>query len=107
MFFKHNFLSLKVTVLHFLQKWATDLKAKFGTLDFAFIVAGVVDGYAGLTDTNAEKMLFCFKTNTIGPLLVAQALVKNGVLQQGSTLVNLTSKVGRVSTLLLNKISMR
>lgn len=70
-----------------------DLKNDFGTLDYAIVVAGVVDGYAGLTETNEEKMLYCYKTNTIGPLLIAQALVKNGLLQKGSVLVNLTSKV--------------
>lgn len=76
-----------------MQDWAQSLKSNFGPVDYAFIVAGVVDGYAGLRDTNEEKMLYCFKTNTIGPLLIAKELVANGLLKRGSVLANMTSKV--------------
>ena len=77
-----------------MQDWAQSLKSNFGPVDYAFVVAGVVDGYAGLRDTNEEKMLYCFKTNTIGPLLIAKELVANGLLKRGSVLANMTSKVG-------------
>ena len=76
-----------------MQDWAQSLKSNFGPVDYAFVVAGVVDGYAGLRDTNEEKMLYCFKTNTIGPLLIAKELVANGLLKRGSVLANMTSKV--------------
>ena len=40
-------------------------------------------------------MVRLFTTNTVGPLLVAQQLEKRGLLGKGSTLANMTSKMGR------------
>ena len=36
-----------------------------------------------------------FTTNTVGPLIVAQQLEKQGLLGKGSTIGNMTSKMGR------------
>lgn len=63
-------------------------------LQYLFNVAGVTDTTrADLTSIDAEKMLHCFKTNAIGPVLIVQQLLENGLLGQGSTIANLTSKV--------------
>ena len=72
------------------QAWASQTKQVF---DYALMVAGVVDDWADLDEVDEPRMLHCFRVNTIGPLLLAQALVVNGLLQSGSVLANFTSKV--------------
>ena len=63
-------------------------------LQYLFNVAGVTDTTrADLTSIDAERMLDCFKTNAIGPVLVVQQLLEHGLLGKGSTVANLTSKV--------------
>lgn len=57
------------------------------------MVAGVVDDWADLDEVDEQRMLHCFRVNTIGPLLLAQALLLNGLLRKGSVLANFTSKV--------------
>lgn len=74
------------------QAWTSQLQG--GQLDYAIHVAGVVDDYADLDGVDEHKMLHCFRTNTIGPLLTAQALVQKELLGDGSVLAILTSKVG-------------
>lgn len=73
-----------------LQAWAAQTKQVF---DYALVVAGVVDDWADLDDVDEQRMLYCFRVNTIGPLLLAQALVTNKLLKKGSVLANMTSKV--------------
>ena len=40
------------------------------------------DGYSNweLEDSTSEEMLYVFKINTVGPLLVVQQLLKNGII---------------------------
>lgn len=52
-----------------------------------------MDDYADLDEVDEQRMLHCFRTNTIGPLLTAQALVEKNLLGKGSVLAILTSKV--------------
>lgn len=66
-------------------------------LQYLFNVAGVADKTrADLHAIDAERMLECFQTNAVGPLIVVQQLLDNGMLGSGSTVANLTSKVNQV-----------
>ena len=56
--------------------------------------AGVYGSRISLETVTAEDMLFTYKANTIGPLLVVQQLLKNKLIGKPATLVgNVTSKV--------------
>ena len=80
-----------------MQSWATQLGKESDPFDYAIYVAGVVDDWADLEEVDEGKMLYCFKVNAIGALLVAQTLVENSLLRSGSVLVNLTSKMGSLA----------
>jgi NAD(P)-dependent dehydrogenase (short-subunit alcohol dehydrogenase family) len=75
------------------QEWAQSLGKESEPLDYAIYVAGVVDDWADLDEVDESRMLHCFKVNTIGPLLTAQALIRQQLLAKGSVLAILTSKV--------------
>ena len=61
-------------------------------------VAGVAL-WSDFETVTTDDMLRLFQTNTVGPLLVTQQLYKAGLLQKGSVVANLTSKVGAVDRL--------
>jgi NAD(P)-dependent dehydrogenase (short-subunit alcohol dehydrogenase family) len=42
-------------------------------------------------------MMKLFETNTVGPLIVAQQLEKQGLIGKGSTIANMTSKMGSMA----------
>ena len=75
------------------QAWAANLKTSCQRLDYAIHVAGVVDDYADLDEVDEQRMLHCFRTNTIGPVLTVQALLEQKLLGEESVLAILTSKV--------------
>ena len=88
-----------------IEAWAKGLKARgVERLDVVINNAGVVgsNGYEAwdLETTTQEEMVYVFKVNTCGPVLVTKALVKEGLLGAaagGPSLVgNVTSKVGSV-----------
>ena len=59
--------------------------------------AGVYGNRVSLDTVTAEDMMFTYRANTIGPLLVVQQLLKNKLIGKPGTLVgNVTSKVGLV-----------
>lgn len=61
--------------------------------------AGVYGNRVSLDTVTAEDMMFTYRANTIGPLLVVQQLLKNKLIGKPGTLVgNVTSKVGLVYT---------
>ena len=76
-----------------MQAWAHELKSSGQQLDYAIHVAGVVDDYADLDEVDEQRMLHCFRTNTIGPVLTVQALLEQKLLGNKSVLAILTSKV--------------
>ena len=83
--------------------WARLLKDKVKRLDVVVNNAGVVgsDGYAkwDLDSTTQEEMLYVFKVNTCGPVLVTKYLLREGLIggEEGGSLVgNVTSKVGSI-----------
>jgi NAD(P)-dependent dehydrogenase (short-subunit alcohol dehydrogenase family) len=55
--------------------------------------AGVYGPDITLETVAAADLLQTFTTNAIGPLLVTQQLCKHQLLQQGSVIANITSKV--------------
>ena len=75
------------------QAWAADLKVSGQQLDYAIHVAGVVDDYADLDEVDEQRMLHCFRTNAIGPVLTVQALLEQKLLGSKSVLAIVTSKV--------------
>jgi len=86
-----------------IERWARELKASGTThLDVVVNNAGVVgtDGYTkwDLDDMTQEEMLYVFKVNTVGPVLVVKYLVREGLLggDSDSLVGNVTSKVGSV-----------
>ena len=88
---KHGYRGLN-SRLH-LQAWAADLGSPGQQLDYAIHVAGVVDDYADLDEVDEQRMLHCFRTNTIGPVLTVQALLEQKLLGNKSVIAILTSKV--------------
>ena len=61
--------------------------------------AGVAK-WADLGSLTEEDMLHLFQTNALGPLMITQAVLREGLLKRGSVIANMTSKVGdRRSTL--------
>jgi len=79
-----------------IKEWARLLgeQSKGEMLQYAVYVAGVVDDWADLDEVDEARMLHCFKVNTIGPLLTAQALVQQKLLAKSSVYAILTSKMG-------------
>ena len=65
-------------------------------LDLVITNAGIAE-WSSLQSVTAETMIRLFATNTVGPLLVAQQLEKQGILGKGSTLGNMTSKMGSMA----------
>mmetsp|Transcript_16624 Transcript_16624/g.22918 ORF Transcript_16624/g.22918 Transcript_16624/m.22918 type:complete len:291 (+) Transcript_16624:26-898(+) len=84
------------------EAWAKSLlDLGIAHVDVCINNAGVVgqSDYSkwSLEEMDAEEMLYCFKVNTIGPLLVVQQLKKLGLIgPPGSLVANMSSKVGSV-----------
>ena len=76
-----------------MQDWAARLQSGGHQLDYVIHVAGVVDDYADLDEVDEHRMLHCFRTNAIGPLMTVQALLGEKLLGDKSTFAILTSKV--------------
>lgn len=68
--------------------------AKKKALDLVITNAGIAE-WSSLQSVTSETMVKLFTTNTVGPLIVAQQLEKNGLFGKGSTIANMTSKMGR------------
>ena len=65
--------------------------------------AGVYGAKINLKTVTAEDMLFTYRANTIGPLLIVQQLLKNKLIgKPGSIVGNVTSKVPDDHTCLVN-----
>lgn len=86
---------IDVTQPAYIAAWADGVKAATPRLDLVIGNAGVAK-WTGLRDVTAEEMMALFQTNTVGPLLVTQALLARGLLQKGSTVANVTSKMGSI-----------
>lgn len=54
--------------------------------------AGVAK-WADLGSLEEEDMLHLFRTNTLGPLMITQQVLREGLLKSGSVVANMTSKV--------------
>jgi NAD(P)-dependent dehydrogenase (short-subunit alcohol dehydrogenase family) len=82
-----------------IQAWAQRLASRHQHVDYVINNAGVYGPKALEVDTvTAEDMIETYKVNTIGPLLVVQQLLKQGLIGPPGTVVgNVTSKVGSVS----------
>lgn len=80
-----------------ISDWADEVAKITDHIDLVVNNAGVLtpSPYHSVT---AEDMIHDYTTNTIGPLLVSQQLVKRGLLggKKGSVIANVTSKVGSV-----------
>jgi NAD(P)-dependent dehydrogenase (short-subunit alcohol dehydrogenase family) len=55
--------------------------------------AGVMLGREGILQTSQEAMLETYAINTLGPIFVVQALLKQNLLKSGALLATLTSLV--------------
>ena len=54
--------------------------------------AGVAK-WADLGSLQEADMLHLFRTNTLGPLMITQEVLREGLLKSGSVIANMTSKV--------------
>ena len=54
--------------------------------------AGVAK-WADLGNLQQEDMLHLFRTNALGPLMITQEALREGLLRSGSVVANMTSKV--------------
>ncbi len=54
--------------------------------------AGVAK-WADLGSLTEEDMVHLFRTNTLGPLMITQEVLREGLLKRGSVVANMTSKV--------------
>ena len=64
--------------------------------------AGVAK-WADLGSLQEADMLHLFQTNTLGPLMITQEVLREGLLKSGSVIANMTSKVSDPPTLYLNR----
>ena len=79
------------------QEWAAGLKRSFSHIDYLINNSGV-GSWNDLDEVTPEELLLLFQTNAMGPLLVTQALQKQGLLGRPggpSVIANMTSKVTR------------
>ena len=60
--------------------------------------AGVAK-WADLGNLQEEDMLHLFRTNTLGPLMITQEVLREGLLKSGSVVANMTSKVSHLQLL--------
>ena len=66
----------------------------FVSLQVVINNAGVYGAKINLETVTADDMLFTYRANTIGPLLIVQQLLKNKLIgKPGSLVGNVTSKV--------------
>jgi len=88
-------LPLEVTDSASVDKFAKEVKKISKHVDVVINNAGILI-YSDLDSVTAEDMMKCFEVNTVGPLLVAQALVRHGLIGScGDSIIgNVTSKVG-------------
>lgn len=91
-------LQLDVSDVASIQQFAADVKGSASHIDLLINNAGVYGPRSTFKTVTADDMLHCFKTNTIGPLLVVQQLHLQCLLGGAapSTVANVTSKVGSV-----------
>ncbi|QDZ24367.1 short-chain dehydrogenase/reductase [Chloropicon primus] len=71
----------------------------FERVDVVVNNAGVSANFRSLEDTSSGVMMDTFRVNTVGPLLVAQAMVASGKFGGGddkAILANVTSKMGSI-----------
>ena len=61
-------------------------------LQALFNIAGLAQ-FTDLETVTAEDLQQCFTVNAVGPILVVQSLLKEGVLQDQALIANMTSKV--------------
>lgn len=84
-----------------ISSWAAGLakersKEKQKHLDLVIHNAGIAE-WSPLSAATSEVMQRLFRVNSVGPLLVAQQLDKQGLLGKGTTLANMTSKMGSMA----------
>ncbi len=69
----------------------------FEHVDLLVNNAGIAYFGRSIEDTEPEAMVDLFRTNTVGPFIVAQALLKAGKIGgEPSTIANVTSKMGSI-----------
>eukprot|EP00775_Hariotina_reticulata_P011289 gene11289-11439_t len=75
-----------------IQRWAQGLRQHTQHVDVLINNAGVYGRRLQLADLEAADFQYAFQTNTVGPFLVIQQLLKQGLLgPPGSLVVNITS----------------
>ncbi|KAL3150943.1 hypothetical protein ABBQ32_000688 [Trebouxia sp. C0010 RCD-2024] len=80
-----------------IESWGRDLAGQVDHIDVVINNAGVYGRRVDYATVTADDMLFTYRANTIGPLLIVQQLLKNRLIgKPGSVVGNVTSKVGSV-----------
>eukprot|EP00879_Flechtneria_rotunda_P000620 GHRR01000733.1.p1 GENE.GHRR01000733.1~~GHRR01000733.1.p1 ORF type:complete len:275 (+),score=70.05 GHRR01000733.1:3258-4082(+) len=85
-----------------IEQWAASLPDSVPGLHHIDVVinnAGVYGRKLNISTVTEDDMLYCFLTNTVGPLIVVQQLLQQGLIGgiRGKSLIaNVSSKVGSV-----------
>lgn len=86
---------MDVTDTASIDRFAQTVQDQTEHVDVVINNAGILI-YSDLDSVSADDMMRSFQVNTVGPLLVTQALVRQGVIANGERCIvgNVTSKVG-------------
>ncbi|CAG9466601.1 unnamed protein product [Pedinophyceae sp. YPF-701] len=78
--------------------WAKEVAGVAPAVDLVLNNAGIYGPKSkAFGDYTKEDMLEVFNVNAVGPFLIAQEMVKSGLLPKGSVIGNMSSKVGSVA----------
>jgi NAD(P)-dependent dehydrogenase (short-subunit alcohol dehydrogenase family) len=96
-----SFLTLDVSDPHSIERFAGDVLKKFGRVDVLVNNAGISVDDPADRDAPAEKQAVkieaTFRTNTVGPFLLAQRLVPQMIRNGYGRVVNVSSGMGQLS----------
>lgn len=93
-----SFVELDVAKPASIQRAAQEVAAQVDHLDVLVNNAAILDGeYASILEASLELMQKTLRTNTIGPLLVAQAFSPLLAQSDGGRIINVSSRAGSLS----------
>lgn len=93
-----SFVELDVAKSASIQRAAQEVAAQVDHLDVLVNNAAILDGeYASILEASLELMQKTLRTNTIGPLLVAQAFYPLLAQSDGGRIINVSSRAGSLS----------
>ncbi len=88
-------MELDVADSHSITRFSEKVVAKYPTVDILVNNAGIFRGWEqSFMDAKQEEILECFQTNTIGPLLLSQALLPSLKKSISPRIIQISSGMG-------------